>query len=257
MGKLNQLIAVAQGKKKHGTQVITDAYQVAQKPALFDGMSRSYTPLDEEGDTIPSEHKKLQHRVEDLLSYAQDAMRDILDLPYSIDVANTTASADLVADGEVLAKAVPVTTLMYLEKRVIELRTFVGTLPVLPIDDDWHWSDDRNCYSSQPVETNRTKKVPRNHVLAEATDKHPAQVQVYNEDVKVGTWKVVKFSGAIPAKEREDMLKRCELLLDAVRTAREQANGNEAKHLKIADALTGFVFHGDGQSTGVQTKTKA
>jgi hypothetical protein len=35
-------------------------------------------------------------------------------------------------------------------------------------------------------------------VKAEATEKHPAQVEVYHEDVVVGQWKTVKFSGALP-----------------------------------------------------------
>ena len=32
----------------------------------------------------------------------------------------------------------------------------------------------------------------------EATEKHPAQVETYTEDIKVGEWTMVKFSGAIP-----------------------------------------------------------
>ena len=53
------------------------------------------------------------------------------------------------------------------------------------------------------MQTLRTKKVPRNHVKAEATEKHPAQVEVYYEDVAVGYWTTVKFSGALPAQPRQ------------------------------------------------------
>lgn len=48
-------------------------------------------------------------------------------------------------------------------------------------------------------------QVPRNHVKAEATDKHPAQVEVYHEDVPVGYWTTVKFSGALPARRVNEL----------------------------------------------------
>lgn len=72
------------------------------------------------------------------------------------------------------------------------------------------------------MRTVRTKKVPRNHVKAEATDKHPAQVDVYYEDVPVGYWTTVKFSGALPARRVNELLDRVEKLQQAVKFAREE-----------------------------------
>ena len=43
------------------------------------------------------------------------------------------------------------------------------------------------------------KTVPRNHNKDEATKKHPAQVEMDTEDVRVGTWKTT-FSGALPGR---------------------------------------------------------
>ncbi len=57
---------------------------------------------------------------------------------------------------------------------------------------------------------------------AEATDKHPAQVGVYYEDVAVGFWRTVKFSGALPAKRVGELLERVEKLQQAVKFARER-----------------------------------
>ena len=53
-----------------------------------------------------------------------------------------------------------------------------------------------DSWKTEPVQTYRTKRVPRNHVKAEATEKHPAQVEVYYEDVTIGYWTTVKFSGS-------------------------------------------------------------
>ena len=88
----------------------------------------------------------------------------------------------------------------------------------------------------------RTKKVPRNHVKAEATDRHPAQVEVYTEDVVVGNWERLMFSGEVSAKERKEMLERVSVLSDAVKFAREEANQTEVTQRNIGDNIFGYVF---------------
>src|SRR5947209_3792462 len=90
-----------------------------------------------------------------------------------------------------------------------------------------------DSHVSKPARTNRTKKVPKNHVKYEATKEHPAQVEMYMEDVWVGTWTTVKFSGAIPAAVRNAMLERLRKLLEGVKTAREEANNLEVRAVKI------------------------
>jgi hypothetical protein len=92
------------------------------------------------------------------------------------------------------------------------------------------------------VQTARTKKIPRNHVKAEATEKHPAQVEVYHEDVVVGYWKTVKFSGALPAKRMNELLDRLERLQKAVKFAREEANNQTAEEQKIGRTVLGYIF---------------
>jgi hypothetical protein len=92
------------------------------------------------------------------------------------------------------------------------------------------------------VETLRTRKVPRNHVKAEATEKHPAQVEVYYEDITVGFWRTVKFSGALPARRVAELLERVEKLQRAVKFAREEANAYEVKSQKVGEALFSYLF---------------
>ncbi|WP_445307320.1 DUF7873 family protein [Microcoleus vaginatus] len=38
-----------------------------------------------------------------------------------------------------------------------------------------------DCWATEPVQTLKTFKTPRNHVKAEATEHHPAQVDVYQK----------------------------------------------------------------------------
>jgi hypothetical protein len=92
------------------------------------------------------------------------------------------------------------------------------------------------------VRTIRTKKVPRNHVKAEATEKHPAQVEVYYEDIAIGYWNTVRFSGALPARRVNELADRVEKLQRAVKFAREEANGTEVTDRKTGDAIFGYLF---------------
>lgn len=88
----------------------------------------------------------------------------------------------------------------------------------------------------------RAKKIPRNHVLAEATKEHPAQVQVYMEDVPEGDWTTVKFSGALPATRVKTLLDRLTALQHAVKYAREEANGTEVTDRAAGDAVFGYLL---------------
>ena len=106
----------------------------------------------------------------------------------------------------------------------------------------WTFDDSADCWKTEPVRTNRTKKVPRNHVKAEATEKHPAQVEVYYEDVVVGYWTTVKFSGALPAKRVNELTDRVERLQRAVKFAREEANGVKVTDQRAGDAVFRYLF---------------
>lgn len=158
------------------------------------------------------------------------------------DWTNCVAHADIVVDGQTVASEVPVTYLLFLEKQLVDLHTFVKKLPVLDAAESWVRDESTDSWRTESVRTIRTKKVPRNHVKAEATDKHPAQVEVYYEDVAVGYWTTVKFSGALPAKRVNEILDRVVKLQTAVKFAREEANNTDAVDRRIGAAVFGYLF---------------
>lgn len=242
MAKLNQIIAVVSGKKTQAERALTEIYHKLQKPTLFEGIARTYQPLDEEGETFPPENKRLQYRTTDACREASDVLTALLDAVATQDYANTEAKASVVVDGEALLEDVPVTYLLILEKQLVDLRTFVSKLPVLDPAEKWTWDPAVDCYSSNETRSNKTKKVMRNHVKAEATDKHPAQVETYTEDVKVGEWHTVKFSGAVAAGRKNLLLERVEKVVEAVKFAREEANNREVNNISVGRKLFGYVF---------------
>lgn len=197
VAKLNQIIAVEKGVKAKAHQDLTAAHHGLQKPALLVGISRTYQAKDEEGEQLPPESTRVQVQAEDVLRDTAKSLTRLFDVTATKDWANCEARADVTVDGRVLVAAVPVSYLLFLEKQLTDLNTFVRKLPVLDASEAWSQDPSTDAWKTEAVRTLRTKKVPRNHVKAEATEKHPAQVEVYYEDIPVGYWTTTKFSGAL------------------------------------------------------------
>ncbi|MET7368488.1 hypothetical protein ABZS61_22085 [Streptomyces sp. NPDC005566] len=242
MAKLNQIIAVEKGVKSKSLQDITAAHHKVQKPVQLAGISRTYQPKDEEGEQLPPESTRVQVKTEDVLREMSASLTRLFDVTATKDWANCSARADVTVDGRTIVREVPVSYLLFLEKQLTDLHTFVKKLPVLDASESWSLDPSTDWWKTEPVRTIRTKKVPRNHVKAEATEKHPAQVDVYYEDVPIGYWTTVKFSGSLPAKRVNELLERVEKLQHAVKFAREEANSAEVTDQRVGDAVFGYLF---------------
>lgn len=242
MPKLNQIIAIQSGRKTQAKDALTQAYHQIQKPDLMNGIARAYKPKDESGETLPPEGKLVQVKTGDVIDRISRELVELFDIVATQDFANCQARADIKIGDIVLVASVPVTHLLFLEKQMIDLKTFIEKLPVLDPGESWVFDPVQDCYASIPFQTTRTKKIPRNHIKYEATKEHPAQVEMFHEDLIVGVWTTVKFSGAIPAKDRNDMLDRIKHLSDAIKCAREEANGMDVTKQQIGESLLGFIF---------------
>lgn len=244
MTKLNQIIAVSNGKKTSVTASVTELYKTLQKQELFSGLERKYQPLDDEGEKLPSETKIVQKKVGEVLGEVTEQLVELLDVIAIQEYANCEAKADIKVGDTTIAAQVPVSYMLFLEKQLDNMKSIVSKVPVLSTDVKWSRSgSDPSLYVTETVTTTRTKKVPRAFTKAPATDKHPAQVDVFNEDVIVGNWNKVDISGAISIKERDAMLKKVDALRDAVKTAREEANSIEVKKIDIGKSITNYIFN--------------
>ncbi|POM22201.1 hypothetical protein BTM25_56130 [Actinomadura rubteroloni] len=241
MPKLNQIIAVEKGVRARAQRELAEAGQLVQKQPLLSGISRVYQPKDEDGDQFPPESTRVQVKGEDVLRTAA-ALTRLFDVTATKDHANCEARADVVVDGRALLRDVPVTYLLFLEKQLAEVRHLLERLPVLDTAENWSFDAAGDAWKTDPVRTLKTKKVPFNHVKAEATDKHPAQVEVFYEDVAVGHWTTVKFSGALPARRVNELLERADALARAVKFAREEANAFEVTERSVGEAVFGYLL---------------
>lgn len=240
--KLHQLLPIIQKVKASTAKAKTALYHQVQKRDLFDGLSRTYTPRDDEGYVYPSEAKPIQAQTSDLIAQFVEVNRELFDECASQDWTNAGAKADLEVDGMVLLSDVPVTYLLFLEKQVEDLKTFVTALPTQDITEEWSYDSARDCYASAPKLTTKTKKITKPVVLYEATAQHPAQVKESSEDVVEGTWTAIKFTAALPPSEIRQILLRVQKLEKAIIKAREAANQTDAQKKEVADAILNFVF---------------
>ena len=241
--QLNQIIAVEKSVREQYNEGLQNIANYASQEKFFNGVVRTYTPVDDEGDRLPDEFSPVAFRViDDLIPPLRQYMSRLFDVVATKDFGNANVNADVELDAQTLLQNVPVPYLLFLEKELVRLNNVIMSLPTLPINDQWEWSAEHNAYQSATRRTTRTEKVMRNHVKAEATQQHPAQVEVYTEDQVVGYWDTTRLNGAISVLDRNTWSSRVDELLRAVRFARERANSNTIDNQRIADSILGFIF---------------
>lgn len=243
MARLNQIIAIANTKKTKVATALSAINSVLNRADLFSGLDRKYQSLDDDGEKLPPETKIIQKTASEVIAAAKSELTELLDVIATQEFANCDAKADIVVDGVTVARQVPVSYMLFLEKQVDVVKGIVQKIPVLTQDVKWNRSvSDNNIFVTDPVTTNRTKKVPKSFTKSPATEYHPAQVEMFTEDVIVGTWSKIDTSSAIPASERDAMLKKIESLREAVKMAREEANSITVTDQKIGKSVLDFVF---------------
>lgn len=240
--KLNQLLAIEKGIRQQTQKEITELHRVSQKEELYDGLDRTYSPFNEDGEPIPPEKKVIQQRAEEVLDELKRLETNLINVVASKDMANTRARADVEVEGEIKIELIPVTHLLWLEKQLEDIHTFVSKMPTLDPSVKWEKNDSQACMSTDAIHTNRTQKIPRNHVLSEATKEHPAQVQVYMEDKAVGYWSQIRHSARLTMERKTTIISRIRRLQEAVKQAREKANLQEVIDEKIGDTIMEWLF---------------
>lgn len=243
MGKLHELLAVESDLKGAAEKIVAETINTfTKKEHHFVERFKSYQAKDEDGETFAPEKQEMVTTVPKKLEHTQEVVVKYLDAVAQKEATNTAAQALLEVDGVALIDTpLPATMLLALEGKLKQLREVYNSIPTLDPSETWHWDLSTQTYEAEPKQTYKTKKVMKNHVKAPATDKHPAQVEVYNEDVRVGTWTEKKWSGMVTPAEKAELLARVDKLMQAVKKARQRANDAETKNVSIGDALFNYI----------------
>jgi hypothetical protein len=242
MTRLNQILAIEGGVSASAAEAHRKFDALMRQPDLFNGMTRTYQPLDETGEKYPAQVKQVQASVEKALAKVAGELTKAFDLTATRDVANCYARADVVVDGRTILKQAPTHHLLWLEKQCKMWEDLLLTLPTLDPTERWSAEETSGNWITGEVQTKSTSKVPQRFVKYEATKEHPAQVEVWHQDVMVGTWTVVKSSGALPPTRVEHLLTRVRDLRSAVKSAREEANLYEVEEQSYGEQLFSYLL---------------
>lgn len=241
MTLLHEILAVEKSLKSTAEKFLTDATKVFKSKGLFTGFKRRYTPLMEGDLELPPEDKEMVTTVRDKLQYALDAEGKYLDCMATKEVTNTVATG-VISLPELSLPKLPATLLLSLESRLKMIRDVIESTPNIDAALLWNWDENEMRWRTNPVKTFKTKKVMKNHVKAVATDKHPAQVETYSEDIPIGTWEQTIFSGELTSRQKADILGRVDALIHEVKCARQRANTTEVTETKIGEAIMNYIM---------------
>jgi hypothetical protein len=245
MARLSQVIALETDARTHAADARLAVDRQFLTPDRFEGFRKTYQRDDEEaGEQLPAEGKLVQLRVDDVLESFASELKSLFDVTLQRDEANCLAKATVEVDGKVLLKDVPVPYLLFMETQLRQLDELLKRAPKLAPDVDWEAAPEANTglRRAAPVTTSRRVKRMRAFEKSPATDKFPAQVDTYTEDVPVGKWTSVQFSGALPQTRVQELRVKVRKLSTAVKQARELANLQEAPPREVGKALLAFVF---------------
>ena len=248
MSKLHELLAVQSNLNGQASKLRSELSATFEKKRhLFEETRKTFTPNGEGAVPVVEEQKDIQSSVVDEIKWISKHLSKALDVAYQVDLANTEAKADVVLEsGEIILKAIPATTLLQLEKRVIEWKDLIGAIPTLDPAKGFKLDADRGVgiYKAREVVKTRTQKQPEVIQIAKATDKHPEQAQLITVDKPVGKILEQEWSSLITPAIKADLLDQAETLYRAVAKARAKANEQsiEVAGHKIGETLLDFVF---------------
>lgn len=222
--------------------IVNEVYKQVQKPALFTGHVRAYTPKDEEGFRYPDENLPVQQVAIDLLTSLSSDIGKMWDATATRDAGNQDAYADIKIGSQTLLERVPLTTLLFLEKQLIDVRTLISACPTLDNAKTWRTDKVTGISRTEPVESTRTEKAEETVIVVPASDKHAAQTRDRVRDKIVGTWATTHLSGALTLSDQHELIGRVNQLIDAVKIAREEANIIVVDDVDISTPLFEFIF---------------
>ncbi len=250
--KLHEILAVEKARTNQVKTLIEDTTRkFAKSMDYFSGYLKSLKlirddPANAATEAAAREQRQLPTTVIETLKYVFKHWAVAEDVLLQKSLSNQIAKADIVlANGRVLASGVPVDELLGLEVRLEDLRKVFHAIPTNRADTKYQASDDGRkgswvaCDADITTKTERTKEP---FIKAPATDKHPAQVEVVEKDIVVGTFTNIKLSGAATTLQKARAIELIDDLIAAVKQARMRANTVEVVEGKIGATISEYLM---------------
>lgn len=247
MGELHEILAVEKSLETVAKKLLAESKKTMGKPQLFTGTNKQLKLFDdslshlETTDTVT-----LDTTVNENLEYTLDEVSKYWDAVAQKDLANQSACADVIVDGDVILTDVPATTLLGLESKLNEIRKLFDSIPTLQPGKEWiidEGNGKANVYmTSTPEIRHKTETVIDAKVLYEATKEHPAIVKEFSKVNVVGQSEIVTWSGMVSPYTKAKWLSRLEKVLVAVKQARQRANKQKVDIIEVADPIFKYIL---------------
>jgi len=248
MSKLHELLAVESDLDNVQKTIVGEAQNTfTKKPHMFFGFEKRLENYNESAPEAPRERQELTTTVTDKLEYVNEHIIRYFDAVLQKELTNQTAKADIVIGETVLAKDMPTTFLLGLETKLKSIRALYASIPTLPSGIGWDKDTalgEDIFRARNPEKKYRTAKTFKHKVLYEATDHHPAQIERWEENENIGMYITDKWTGLISPAHKSDLLERLDILLRAVKRARQRGNNTQVVKTKIARDLFDYVMEG-------------
>jgi hypothetical protein len=245
MAKMHELLAVETDIQGQFRTILEETVKVFKNEHLFKGFSKKLEMFDEnESHLNETEHKEIGTTVPQRLDYTSKFICRLLDVRLQKEATNQEASSDLVVDGVTIAKDVPATALLGLESTLKDIRKIYEGIPTLEVGTRWEKAEDigpgvfRQFY---PEKSKKTRKEFRFQILDPATDKHPAQIEKWEEQLPVGEYTKENLCSMLTSTRKVELLDRISRLSKSVKKARQRANNTEVKKVKIGSEIMKFI----------------
>jgi len=246
MGKLHELLAVETDLRKTSERLVAESIKTCKKDNLFTGTLKRTEIFDDEAPKIADEYLKLETTVFENLEYSMGALAKYWDAVAQKDASNAKAVADVVIDGKILLSGVPGVTLLGMEKKLSEIKNLINAIPTLHPGIDWVKDDGHErlgVYKAKhDIETLKTQKDIEFREMSPATREHKAQIQPINITKSIGRFITTKWSSMITPHNKAKLSTNVEILLLAVKKARQRANEVEVVDIQIGNKMINFIM---------------
>jgi hypothetical protein len=246
VGQLHEVLAVLEQRRGAANKILEETRGVlANKHDHFDGMLKTYEPIEEDGAELPPESVPLTTTVGEKLAHLAQVLGQAWDVEYQVEATNQQATADVAVDGTPLLANVPATYLVQMDKRLAALRRVYDAIPTLDPKAEWIQADDKGkgVYQSSEEVRNRTEKKPIHKVVwapEPSDEKRQPVIDKWNEDRVIGRYVTRRWSGMLTVEQKYELLSRLDALQRAVKQA--VARANKAEHVKDRVAKTLFDY---------------
>lgn len=245
MSKLHELLAVETDLQNVFKVVVNEAQKTFKgKQNMFIGYERHLETFNEDDNTsTPDEKQHIETTIAEKLDYIAEKGSRYINAVFQKEATNQIAKADIIIDNETIAAGIPATFLLGLEAKLKNMRDMYIAIPTLQPGIEWIWNIDLNAYKmADPEIKMRTSKTFKHKVLYEATDKHPAQIEKWEENINTGKYVRNVWSGMISTSDKAIMLGRFDQLLRAIKKARMRANDIKVvDHNDIGEKIFNFI----------------